>query len=117
MILRTKSVIFESSKKINTIQTYPEGVYLATEGPRLETPAEIRLFSDFADIVGMTGVPEVTLAREEGICYAALCIVCNMAAGIQKSLPADEIGTIYKKTEPNISKVLKNTIKSLIYQV
>lgn len=57
-------------------------VYAATQGPRLETAAEIdRLERDGADIVGMTGMPEAALARELGLGYAALAVVANHAAG------------------------------------
>mgnify|MGYP000864572351 CR=1 FL=1 len=57
-------------------------VYAATQGPRLETAAEInRLEGDGADVVGMTGMPEAALARELGIPYAALNVVANHAAG------------------------------------
>ena len=56
--------------------------YATTQGPRLETAAEInRLQQDGADIVGMTGMPEASLARELGIPYAAVCVVANWAAG------------------------------------
>lgn len=58
------------------------GVYGATQGPRLETAAEIdRMAGDGADVVGMTGMPEAALAREMGIDYAMLCVVVNAAAG------------------------------------
>jgi len=58
------------------------GTYAATQGPRLETAAEInRLERDGADMVGMTGMPEAALARELGICYAAVSVVVNHAAG------------------------------------
>ena len=57
-------------------------VYAATQGPRLETAAEIaRLERDGADLVGMTGMPEAALAREAGLEYAALAVVANHAAG------------------------------------
>lgn len=57
-------------------------VYATTQGPRLETAAEInRLQGDGADIVGMTGMPEAGLARELDLPYAALCVVANWAAG------------------------------------
>jgi len=57
-------------------------VYAATQGPRLETAAEIdRLERDGADIVGMTGMPEAALARELELPYAAVCVVANWAAG------------------------------------
>jgi len=58
------------------------GVYAATQGPRLETAAEInRLERDGADIVGMTGMPEAALAREISLEYAAIAVVANYAAG------------------------------------
>ena len=57
-------------------------VYAATQGPRLETAAEInRLERDGADVVGMTGMPEAALARELGVPYAAINVVANYAAG------------------------------------
>jgi 5'-methylthioadenosine phosphorylase len=62
-------------------------VYATTQGPRLETAAEInRMAKDGADIVGMTGMPEAGLARELELPYAALCVVSNWAAGRADSL-------------------------------
>ncbi len=59
-----------------------DGVYGVTQGPRLETAAEIsRLERDGCDLVGMTALPEAALARELGIEYATLAIVANWAAG------------------------------------
>ncbi|MDE1167625.1 MAG: S-methyl-5'-thioinosine phosphorylase [Pseudomonas sp.] len=59
-----------------------EGVYACTQGPRLETAAEIvRLERDGCDIVGMTGMPEAALARELELDYACLALVVNPAAG------------------------------------
>jgi len=60
-----------------------KATYLCTEGPRLETPAEIRLFHSYgADLVGMTLCPEAFLARELEICYAAICYLTNFAEGL-----------------------------------
>lgn len=57
-------------------------VYAVTQGPRLETAAEVnRLESDGADVVGMTGMPEAALARELGVPYASISVVANYAAG------------------------------------
>lgn len=59
-----------------------DGCYGATQGPRLETKAEIaRMRRDGCDLVGMTGMPEAGLARELGLDYACLAIVANWAAG------------------------------------
>ena len=58
------------------------GTYAATQGPRLESAAEIaRLERDGCDVVGMTGMPEASLARELGLCYASLALSVNWAAG------------------------------------
>jgi 5'-methylthioinosine phosphorylase len=59
-----------------------QGTYAATQGPRLETMKEIqRLERDGCDLVGMTGMPEASLAREMGLCYACCAVVANWAAG------------------------------------
>lgn len=59
------------------------GTYITTDGPRYETPAEIKAFSLLGgDVVGMTNAPEAILAREAGLCYANLSLVTNFAAGI-----------------------------------
>jgi 5'-methylthioadenosine phosphorylase len=62
-----------------------QATYVCTQGPRFETPAEIEMFRRLGgDLVGMTGVPEVVLARESGICYAAVALVTNLAAGMTR---------------------------------
>ena len=62
---------------------HPDATYVCAEGPRFETPAEIRMFEQLGgDVVGMTNVPEVVLSREAGMCYAAIAIVTNWAAGV-----------------------------------
>lgn len=61
----------------------PEVTYACMEGPRYESPAEIRMLACLgADVVGMTGMPEAALAREIGLCYAGVAIVTNAAAGL-----------------------------------
>ena len=67
------------------ITLHPQGTYICTEGPRFETPAEIKAYRMWgADVVGMTNVPECQLAREAEICYASISMVTNFAAGITK---------------------------------
>jgi 5'-methylthioadenosine phosphorylase len=108
-----RTVLLQNCRKIKDVTVHDNGVCLVTEGPRLETAAEIKMYASVADIVSMTLVPEVVLAREKGICYASLCLVSNMAAGLQDRLSAKEIGSLYKKKEPLLSKVLRATIQSL----
>ena len=70
-------------------------VYATTQGPRLETAAEInRLERDGADLVGMTGMPEAALAREAELDYATLAVVANFAAGRGESLHGIKLAEI-----------------------
>lgn len=94
-------------------ELFHSGIYIATEGPRLETPSEIAMFSRFGDIVGMTLVPEVILAREKGLCYASLCLVSNMCAGLQASLPVHEITDIYDTKKDMIQHLLFSIFDAL----
>jgi len=91
------------------------GTYAATQGPRLETVAEInRLERDGADMVGMTGMPEAALARELGLCYAALAIVVNHAAGRASSAPGiqlTEINDLSRQLLARVHRILEFLVK------
>jgi 5'-methylthioinosine phosphorylase len=72
-----------------------QAVYAVTQGPRLETAAEVdRLEGDGAEIVGMTGMPEAALARELETPFAAVCVATNWAAGRERSAEAIPLGDI-----------------------
>lgn len=80
------------------------GVYGCTQGPRLETAAEIaRMERDGCDIVGMTGMPEAVLARELSLPYACLSLVVNPAAG--KSHALISMAEIERVVEAGMDKV------------
>ncbi len=71
-----------SKAKSNNIKLFESATYGATQGPRLESIAEIKkLEKDGCDIVGMTGMPETALARELALDYACIAVVANLAAG------------------------------------
>ena len=90
------------------------GVYGATQGPRLETIAEIkRLENDGCDIVGMTGMPEAVLARELNIPYASLCLVVNPAAGKTDALiTIGEIRCVLSRGMLDIKSILGEFCKA-----
>ena len=68
--------------RTKNIEVIPEGAYAATEGPRLETAAEVnRLERDGCHLIGMTCMPEAALACEQELCYASISVVANLAAG------------------------------------
>jgi 5'-methylthioadenosine phosphorylase len=87
------------------------GVYAATQGPRLESAAEIdRLERDGADIVGMTGMPEAALARELGLEYAAIAVVANYAAGrgdSERAIPLDKIEAILDEAMRRVRRIIE----------
>ncbi len=84
-----------------------QATYVCVEGPRFETPAEIRMFRQLGgDVVGMTSVPEVVLAREAGICYATVAIVTNWAAGIsEQPIKHGEVGDFMKQQTPRVCSI------------
>jgi 5'-methylthioadenosine phosphorylase len=82
------------------------GVYAATQGPRLETAAEVnRLARDGADMIGMTGMPEAALARELGLGYATLAVVVNHAAGRGDSKDVIEFAQIEAILQQSMERV------------
>jgi 5'-methylthioadenosine phosphorylase len=86
-------------------------VYAATQGPRLETAAEInRLERDGADIVGMTGMPEAALARELNLEYAAIAVVANYAAGrgdSEHAVSLDKIQAVLDEAMGRVRRIIE----------
>lgn len=86
------------------------GVYAATQGPRLETAAEVtRLERDGADLIGMTGMPEAALAREAGLEYAAIAVVANHAAGrgdSRHAIPLQRIEAVLGEAMHRVRRIL-----------
>ena len=108
-----REIIIQSVQKLK-YNFVSEGVYAATQGPRLETAAEIdRYEKDGATIVGMTAMPEAALARELNLSYVAICPVANHAAGRGESAEGITSAMLSHSSEQTI----KNTIDILIHLV
>ncbi|MCE5286113.1 MAG: S-methyl-5'-thioadenosine phosphorylase [Pelosinus sp.] len=107
-----RKIITEAGEALR-LSLHNGGTYVCTEGPRFETPAEIRMFEKFGgDLVGMTSIPEAILAREAEMCYVTISMVTNYAAGITK-LPlthAEVLDTMQLNTE-NIKALVMSVIK------
>ena len=90
------------------------GVYAATQGPRLESAAEIdRLERDGAVMVGMTGMPEAALAKEIGMRYAAVAVVVNHAAGrgdSSEEIHLDQINAVLKASMVKVRTLLETLV-------
>jgi 5'-deoxy-5'-methylthioadenosine phosphorylase len=109
--LRTALITAATEAGIEVITT---ATYGATQGPRLETAAEInRMEKDGCDIVGMTGMPEASLARELGLCYAAIAVSANDAAGRGSGpIKMDEILTNLDSGMRNIRLILQHVLQA-----
>ena len=95
------------------IAVHDKGVYVCTDGPRFETPAEIKMFAQFGgDLVGMTNVPEVVLACEAEMCYCTVSMVTNFAAGISpQALTHSEVLEAMAQNSKNIQKLIMKAIE------
>lgn len=102
-----RALLFKAANDMGA-EVYASGTYVCTEGPRFETAGEIKMFKQLGgDVVGMTTVPEAVLARELGICYAAVAVVTNYAAGISPGkLTHSEVIEYMRSNLKNIRKTI-----------
>lgn len=109
-----RAVLARAAEAIG-ITAHLGGTYVCTEGPRFETPAEIRMFATLGgDLVGMTNVPEVTLAREAGLCYATVSMVTNFAAGISpNALTHEEVLEVMAANAENLKRLVMGTLTAI----
>ena len=111
---RLRGAILSNSQCVNG-PVVDGGTIVCVEGPRFETPAEIKMFSILGGaIVGMTTLPEAVLAREKGICYAPIAVVSNYSTSISPTkLTMEEVIEIMAQKKEELIALLLNTIKDL----
>lgn len=92
-----------------------KGVYVCTEGPRYETPAEIEAYRRMgADVVGMTNVPECVLSRELTMCYASIAMSTNYAAGTGPAkISHEEVAEIFNRNIENVRRVISSAVAQM----
>lgn len=98
------------------IDAIHHGTYGAVQGPRLETAAEVnRLERDGCTVVGMTGMPEASLAKELELCYAAINVVANKAAGrSDKEITMEEIRDTIARSMVKVRALIQSTMQCLV---
>jgi len=96
--------VFADAAKEMGIRHHKKGTYICIEGPRFSTKAESNMFRNFADIIGMTLVPECQLAREMGMCYCSLATVTDY--DVWKDHPVD-IKMVLRTMSECLSKITK----------
>jgi len=105
-----REVLLEAGRQ-ERVDIRDGGVIGCMEGPRFETPAEIKMLQHLgADLVGMTTMPEAVLFREMEICYATLAYVSNMAAGMQAKITTSEVTAVGEKVLRIVRRVLAKAI-------
>ncbi len=99
--------------QMEKIFVHNRGTYACTQGPRLETAAEVkRMIMDGCDMVGMTAMPEAALARELGMSYALICFSVNWAAGlVDQSLDFDAIKANMDKSVGALLRILRSFVR------
>ena len=111
---RLRARLLESARAVG--ETVVDGAtYACTQGPRLETAAEIeRIARDGGDLVGMTGMPEAALAREAGLDYAVLGVVVNHAAGRGESrheVKLEDLESVMQETVTRAVRILEQAVR------
>lgn len=103
-----RQALLEAAREAG-VEVHDGGCYGVTQGPRLETAAEIRkLAADGCTLVGMTAMPEAVLAREAGLDYTSLCVVANAAAGIGEApISLSDIDRVLAKAMQRVAAVLR----------
>lgn len=110
---RLRQILLESADELG-IPVQDTGVYAAFEGPRFETRAEIRMARAMgATVVGMTGVPEVVLAKERGLPYASICLVANPAAGLGPEITIEDVMAVVAEGAATVSRILVEAARRL----
>ncbi len=102
---------YNSSKKYN-LDIKGDAVYVCTEGPRFETASEIQMYKQLGgDVVGMTNVPEVVLAKELGICYSTIGIITNWCTGIGGEIALHDIQGAMNRNKEKITQLFIQIFK------
>jgi len=106
------AAVAASAKKLG-LRLHEGLVYVCADGPRFETAAEIKMFRRLGgDVVGMTGVPEVVLAKEAGLEYSSVVIATNWAAGMQEAVSHKEVLRVMKSAGRQVKELVEATVNA-----
>ena len=107
-----RNLFYREAKGLK-IPVHSRGIYLCIEGPRFSTRAESKFFRNFADIIGMTLIPEAILAREREICYLSLASVTDFDVWQFHPVNAEEVIKTMKENLEKIKKLLESAIPEM----
>jgi 5'-methylthioadenosine phosphorylase len=109
-----RRLVLEAWDAATDLPIRDQGLYWQSPGPRFETPAEVRLIAQHADVVGMTMASECVIASQLGFAYAAICVVDNLANGIAETpLTREEYESGHAANRERLATVLASVVPSL----
>jgi 5'-methylthioadenosine phosphorylase len=108
----TKRALTRGAEKAG-VSVIPTGVYIGVNGPRFETPHEVRMLARIADVVGMTAATEAIAMKEAGISYGLLAIVTNLAEGLGGKVDHGLVGNEMISLGPRAVAILKAAVEEL----
>ena len=109
-------VLVETARAVAQSRSFPVATgqtYVCIEGPRFSTRAESRLFRTFADVIGMTLVPECQLAREREMCYAAICMVTDYDVWAERPVDAEEVVRVLRANVARVRDLLREAVPTV----
>ena len=104
--------ILHEAKLLN-IPMHEKSTYLKIDGPQFSTRASSHMYRQFADLIGMTGVPEAILAREKEICYSIIAAVTDFDCWHEEKVTSEMVINTMKKNSANIKLLLEKTIPKI----
>ncbi len=107
-----RNILIRASKDLG-IATKEKGTYLKIDGPQFSTRAASCMYRQFADIIGMTVVPEAILAREQELCFAAIATVTDYDVWADKPVSIDAIKKVMTQNTDNTKSILTKAIKEI----
>ncbi len=110
-----RRIILEAAKGVNGLRIHDRGTYICIEGPRFSTRAESRVWKEVfhADIIGMTLVPEVSLACEAEICYATVAMITDYDVWAEKPVTAEEVLETMRENTMKAKQLLPRIIEKI----
>jgi 5'-methylthioadenosine phosphorylase len=94
-------------------RVFTRGTYVVTEGPRFETPAEVRHLQTMGDVVGQSFCPEVWLARDIGACYSGVYLVVNYGEGVVQEWDHELLAQIFREDAGLVGRILLDAVAAL----
>jgi len=107
-----RKILIDTAKELN-IPVHEKGTYLRISGPQFSTRAASKMYRSFADLIGMTGVPECILSRELELCHAIISTITDYDVYKEKPVSMEEVKTTMAKNMENLKKVIETAIPKI----